>query len=126
MRTKIDEEGFTLIEMSVVCLLLALLVAIAIPVFLGLRHRGYEAEMRSDLSSAVTAEHAWSTSHEGFTASVDDLAGEGYRSSGGVTPVHVRLVGESFVACVKHDSGATWLVYDASRGSTSSASADCA
>jgi prepilin-type N-terminal cleavage/methylation domain-containing protein len=48
-----EEEGFTLIELLVVIIIIGILAAIAIPVFLSQRSKGYEASMKSDLRTAA-------------------------------------------------------------------------
>ena len=123
MDQRSQDEGFTLVELLVVILIIGFLAAIAIPTFLHQRQRSYEATMESDLHAAIIAENAYGDGHGGF---VDDLATEGYRTSRDVTPVHVKLVGESFVACVKHTAAPDWLVYDGASGDTSSSASDCA
>ena len=59
MRLQKDEEdGFTLIELMVVVLIIAILLAIAIPTFLGAqdraRDRGAQSELRNSLTAAKT------------------------------------------------------------------------
>lgn len=49
------EEGFTLIELMVVLLIMAILIAIAIPTFLGVRGSAQNRAAQSNLTSALTA-----------------------------------------------------------------------
>ncbi len=48
-----EEEGFTLIELLVVIIIIGILAAIAIPVFLSQKQKGYEASMKSDLRTVA-------------------------------------------------------------------------
>jgi type IV pilus assembly protein PilA len=71
IRTARDEGGFTLIELMVVVLIIAILIAIAIPTFLGLRARAQDRSAQSDLRNGFTAVKAFYTdvgSYLGFNA----------------------------------------------------------
>src|SRR5665213_228676 len=58
LRKRLDrkDEGFTLIELMVVVLIIAILLAIAIPTFLGARSRAQNRSAESNLRNALTAE----------------------------------------------------------------------
>ena len=53
------EGGFTLIELLVVIIIIGILAAIAIPVFLNQRQKGYDSQAKSDLRNAATAEETY-------------------------------------------------------------------
>jgi len=61
-----DENGFTLIELMVVVLIIAILIAIAIPTFLGAQNRARDRGAQSDLRNAMTAVRTISTDSSGL------------------------------------------------------------
>jgi type IV pilus assembly protein PilA len=72
-----EDEGFTLIELMVVVLIIAILLAIAIPTFLGARNSANARSSQSNLRNALTAEQTWWTNNQSFTSdtSTTGLAG---------------------------------------------------
>ncbi|MFN2488488.1 MAG: type IV pilin protein [Actinomycetota bacterium] len=57
--------GFTLVEIMVVILILAVLAAIAVPIFLRQREGAYRAQMQSSLKEASTALESYADGRQG-------------------------------------------------------------
>src|SRR5881227_1622529 len=74
-RHKGQEEGFTLIELMVVVLIIAILIAIAIPTFLGARTRAQDRQAQSNLRNAFAAEKVVYTDNQVFTTNTATLSG---------------------------------------------------
>ena len=120
-----DDKGFTLIELMVVVLIIAILIAIAIPTFLGLRTRSQNRAAQSDLRNAMTAAKSFYTDADTYVGfdSVDGealepsltwndaaAAVEGQVSVRAVTATTVLLVGKSASGtnfCVADNNGTT-------------------
>jgi len=62
-----DESGFTLIELMVVVLIIAILIAIAIPTFLGQRQKAQDKQAQSNLRNALTAEKSYYVDSQVYT-----------------------------------------------------------
>ncbi|MGH9077166.1 MAG: prepilin-type N-terminal cleavage/methylation domain-containing protein [Acidimicrobiales bacterium] len=69
------EEGFTLIELMVVVLIIAILLAIAIPTFLGARDTANARAAQSNLRNALTAEKTLYTDTQAYSDVSATMAG---------------------------------------------------
>jgi type IV pilus assembly protein PilA len=65
------EEGFTLVELLVVMLILGILAAIAIPAFFNQRDKAHDAQAKSAARTAETAMETYATDNGGSYAAAD-------------------------------------------------------
>jgi len=89
-----NEGGFTLIELLVVIIIIGILAAIAIPVFLNQRQKGYDAAAKSDARNLATLEETYLTDKNSYVAAADAAAATtalGYKPSANVSAVVIAV-----------------------------------
>lgn len=91
------EDGFTLVEMLVVMIIMATLLAIAIGFNQAARDRAADASARSNIRVAVPAMSAYGSEHGGFTGMTVNGLRTGY--SPGVTNITI-LSADAATYCV--------------------------
>jgi type IV pilus assembly protein PilA len=77
IRRALDEHeaGFTLIELLVVIIIIGILAAIAVPVFLAQRSKGYDAQAKADARDTATMEEAYNYDNNYYLPAASFVAG---------------------------------------------------
>jgi prepilin-type N-terminal cleavage/methylation domain-containing protein len=91
--------GFTLIEVMVVVVILAILAAMAIPRFKNTKGKGHSAALRTDLRNLATAEESFFFSNGHYSTVLDSL---NFRGSPGVIVTIPEASNQGWSASVTH------------------------
>jgi type IV pilus assembly protein PilA len=93
------EEGFTLVELLVVMLILGILAAIAIPAFFNQRDKAHDAQAKSAARTAETAMETYATDNSGSYAGATALLLNGIENT-------LKTSGTNAIAVVSATSNA--------------------
>ena len=107
-----SEHGFTLIELLVVILVIAILAAIAIPIFLNQREKSWSAQIQSTLKNAATAAESYAVANDGDFSGLDGyraeddagafLASEGFQWPGYLLYLRISATTDAYCIEARH------------------------
>ncbi len=117
---RVDEGGFSLVELLVVVVIISLLGAIAVPIFLNQRERAWNAQTESALRNAATAMDAAAVSTNGSYASLTVphlVANEGLKYAQSVVDLTVESANDrGFCLSAQHAISLETVYWDSAVG----------
>jgi type IV pilus assembly protein PilA len=126
-----DERGFTLIELMIVILIIAILVVMALPTFLGARSRASDRAAQADIRNAFAAERAYYTDTLTYTTDPATMTAiePAITYLDGDTPLatdvaylHLHPLPNAIFVSAMSDSGMCWYLREVDGGGAEFAS----
>ena len=71
------EEGFTLVEILIVVVIVGILAAIAIPTYFNYVEKAYASDAQTQIKTLLEECKIWKTTHEDFPSDVQEMIDEG-------------------------------------------------
>ena len=90
------EEGFTLIELLVVVAIIGILLAIAVPSYLGFKNAANKKAAAADVRAAVPSAEQWYADHSSSYTGLTIAGLQGYDSNTDVDHVKVNAAGDGY------------------------------
>lgn len=111
-----QQDGFTIIELFTVVVILGVLAMIAVPTFLGQRERAQEGAAGSDIRNITTAQYAYLTENDVFADTFIALASVGVQLSDDVDHAVCEIAGSRFIVGAVFQGDDVVVVYDSDSG----------
>ena len=102
-----DESGFTLIELLVVLIIIGVLLAIAVPSYLGFKDKSQKTAAAADVREAEPSAEAYYSDNNTY-ASISKTALQGYDS--GLSPDLSTVAGGATHYCISAKNG-SWYAH---------------
>jgi type IV pilus assembly protein PilA len=124
------DEGFTLIELMVVVMIIAVLIAIAIPSFLGFRKSAQDRSAQSEIRNVLLSEKAFWLDTGDYTETAADITAFEPNANLAAAPadgvvILLNAVSADIVCIVRTSaSGNTFSIWESSTGGTFYGSTD--
>ncbi len=119
------DEGFTLIELMVVVMIIAVLIAIAIPSFLGFRKSAQDRSAQSEVRNVLLSEKAYWLDNGDYTETIADITAFEPNANMHATAPATGVVAQlnatsSDTVCLTRtaDSGNTFAIWESSTAGT--------
>ncbi len=119
------DEGFTLIELMVVVMIIAVLIAIAIPSFLGFRKSAQDRSAQSEIRNVLLSEKAYWLDNGDYTETAADITAFEPNANIHATDPAVGVVidlrdTDADVLCITRtsESGNSFSVWESASGGT--------
>ena len=72
------QEGFTLVEILIVVVIVGVLAAIAIPTYFNYVEKAYASDAQTQIKTLLEECKIWKTTHEDFPSDVQEMIDEGF------------------------------------------------
>ena len=102
------DEGFTLIELLVVLIIIGVLLAIAVPSYLGFKQKAEQTAASSDVREAIPSMEAYYSDHNNSYTGVNAAALKAYDSGLSTNLSKVEATGTGATYCISANVGSSW------------------